>query len=727
MLFLNNETQTLDDVVIAVVGDWFNGFSLGTASFRSCVVLCELSASGQSRVDIWEALFDMFSYLIDRNPPSGTTRSIRGNSASRFSESTLRDDMDTRICSELHELVYPNTPGFLESYFLDQAWSAAVDRALKRSPTFALPSPTSPLSWKTWPATADQESVLQWFSEVVHDLVEHTSRRYCYSPTKPLQTPQDRSKRKPDVFLLPADEVPSTVNVGVSLGKALETNTAKSPFSWSQVLVVGELKKSVKDTLSPSLVAQLADYVRLIFKAQCTRRFVHAFTLCGDLMRCWIFHRGGGFSSDEFSINEQPELFGSVVVGYASMNPVELGYDPTLVSDSEGLHVTIPCSFGDGPRQRFILETPPFFGCSSIASRGTTCWKAKRERMDSFPYVCKDSWRPEDYSSEGSLLAEAQVNGVHGVVEYIGHEDLCVGDLGLDDIAHNIMKGLQVGSPLNLRPSDSRTTNSNVSSFRSRRSQGPRPSSTRKRTTSDEQGTSNKRSKTDSSSISKSFNRIHSRLIMSRGLPIYQFESNIQFLRAFHDAIAGHLSLLRSGILHRDISINNIMITLGNRSDGYEGFLIDLDLAIKVGATHPSAARRRAGTMEFMAIGTLLGHEHTYRHDLESFFYVFLWICVHYDGPHGSQPQRRPDIFDDWAASTYKAAARTKTGDMDPQAIEEILSRFTPRAQCLAGLARKMRDELFPFRKGLFIATEENFEPLYASLLSHIKDTIQEF
>lgn len=37
----------------------------------------------------------------------------------------------------------------------------------------------------------------------------------------------------------------------------------------------------------------------------------------------------------------------------------------------------------------------------------------------------------------------------------------------------------------------------------------------------------------------------------------------------------------------------------------------------------------RTGTLEFMAI-EILGQygRHSYRHDLESFFYVLLWICI---------------------------------------------------------------------------------------------------
>ena len=59
------------------------------------------------------------------------------------------------------------------------------------------------------------------------------------------------------------------------------------------------------------------------------------------------------------------------------------------------------------------------------------------------------------------------------------------------------------------------------------------------------------------------------------------------------------------------------------------GMLIDLDLAKELDSGL-SGARHRTGTMEFMAIEVLEGGAHTYRHDLKSFFYVFLWVIIRY-------------------------------------------------------------------------------------------------
>jgi hypothetical protein len=52
------------------------------------------------------------------------------------------------------------------------------------------------------------------------------------------------------------------------------------------------------------------------------------------------------------------------------------------------------------------------------------------------------------------------------------------------------------------------------------------------------------------------------------------------------------------------------------------------DLDLSTVGDERTGARQQTGTMEFMAIDVLRGVEHTYRHDLESFFYVLLWICA---------------------------------------------------------------------------------------------------
>jgi hypothetical protein len=101
-------------------------------------------------------------------------------------------------------------------------------------------------------------------------------------------------------------------------------------------------------------------------------------------------------------------------------------------------------------------------------------------------------------------------------------------------------------------------------------------------------------------------------------------------------------------MLCRDISENNIIITTPVAEGDPKGRLIDMDLGKELNSV-PSGASHRTGTMHFMAIEILQGKGHTYRHDLESFFYVFIWMCIRYghngehDGEESAAPSSKPN------------------------------------------------------------------------------------
>lgn len=61
-----------------------------------------------------------------------------------------------------------------------------------------------------------------------------------------------------------------------------------------------------------------------------------------------------------------------------------------------------------------------------------------------------------------------------------------------------------------------------------------------------------------------------------------------------------------------------------------EPYLIDADLGKSIDKRAVPSSNHRTGTLPFMATDLLVGDPppHLYRYDLESFFYVLLWICV---------------------------------------------------------------------------------------------------
>ena len=105
------------------------------------------------------------------------------------------------------------------------------------------------------------------------------------------------------------------------------------------------------------------------------------------------------------------------------------------------------------------------------------------------------------------------------------------------------------------------------------------------------------------------------------------------------------------GILHRDLSLNNIMY---RRLEGkVYGVLTDFDLSSWTRTLTKDCAKtsqQRTGTPPYMAHGLLNGTDplHMYRHDLESIFYIMVMFSTRYeirapeDGAEGGLQMRRP-------------------------------------------------------------------------------------
>jgi predicted transcriptional regulator len=120
----------------------------------------------------------------------------------------------------------------------------------------------------------------------------------------------------------------------------------------------------------------------------------------------------------------------------------------------------------------------------------------------------------------------------------------------------------------------------------------------------------------------------------------------------------------------------------------------------------PSGASHRTGTMQFMAMEVLQGKGHTYRHDLESFFYVFIWMCIRHghdavddrQASNKSKPLATSRLRR-WYTGTYAELAETKLGHMDKNGFENVIADFAPKFD-LKPLARDLRNVLFPIREG---------------------------
>ncbi|KAF6835411.1 hypothetical protein CMUS01_05785 [Colletotrichum musicola] len=378
-----------------------------------------------------------------------------------------------------------------------------------------------------------------------------------------------------------------------------------SRYHWKQILVPGELKSnSSADTASKAWL-DLGRYAREVLAAQDTRRFVLGFTLSSNNKRFIEIERNG--STEQIVIDE------------------------------------------------VILRA------RCVAGRAATCWKAHPEGHPETPLVIKDLWQYPERDEEGDLLYEVTDKGVVNVARYYHHETVQVHKTD-DDIWNNVRHRLDITLATNYRPG-LQTSLGNMA--RDAPWKG-RSSNSRKRLSSQSNHTLPPSKRSSSASPTKAPstppNRVHRRIILQDyGKPIYKASSRSALLAALVGCIEGHESLLKAGILHRDISINNLMINEDSSNPSWPAFLIDLDLAIRNQRQGASGARGKTGTRAFMAVGGLLGEQHSFMHVLESFFWVLFWICIHYneDGKDVG-----PTEFDSRNYESASKLVRSKKGEV---------------------------------------------------------------
>jgi hypothetical protein len=143
-----------------------------------------------------------------------------------------------------------------------------------------------------------------------------------------------------------------------------------------------------------------------------------------------------------------------------------------------------------------------------------------------------------------------------------------------------------------------------------------------------------------------------------------------------------------------------------------------------------------------MAIEVLQGKGHTYRHDLESFFYVLIWMCIRYghenpsdlSGLSGAAGLGMPkmnkkkittktSILRGWYNGSYAEIANIKRGHM--VGFEDITGEFAPRFHCLKALAEKLRDVLFPIHGSLFTGTYKDRSIMYDGMINAFDTAIR--
>ncbi|KAG7097787.1 hypothetical protein E1B28_005106 [Marasmius oreades] len=185
---------------------------------------------------------------------------------------------------------------------------------------------------------------------------------------------------------------------------------------------------------------------------------------------------------------------------------------------------------------------------------------------------------------------------------------------------------------------------------------------------------------------------------------------------AFKNIVYCHQWLVTvPGIMHRDVSINNLMFRV--KGDRKFGVLNDFDLACTLDEDRQSSSKQRTGTKPFIARDLLtLAKEsdtlqkHFVWYDLELMVYVFAWIiCCYEDGREIQNPP-----FEGWCKGNLVDVRRQKS-DWMHRSVEH--QPITPQYESLRRILESLRTQL---RHG-YNARDEYLAPDFPSGLPPFK------
>ncbi|KAI4106232.1 MAG: hypothetical protein L6R37_002319 [Teloschistes peruensis] len=726
----NLRSKTGNSNVAAELSKLFGFVQSGRYNYEHYRALSRFVVKQAPDVDIWKAVFELITTVSRITPPTSIPASFDGtpitiSSASQQGGEQTQKLVEARIFEEVRGCTYQDVDDFFSKYFEGKPWTERTKEVYS-----AVRERYVDGRWTDFPQTPVQNEVCKWWFDFQDEFLSSERGIYYTSTTRDLTGCE--AKRQIDLFVKPNNE-----------------KLSKVVHDWKDVEVIGELKESNKDKKATLL--QIGRYVRDVFSCQPTRRYVHAFALCGNEMRSWVFDRSGPYSSSAFDIHEEPERFIRTIASYVMMSDEELGLDTFIERDDGDQFITI-MEDATGKERRLQLKPDPIAYQRAIVCRGTSCFRARTSSSEDLRYVVKFSWVSDKRQPEADLLRLARERGVEGVAKLFGHHRIT-------SIA-DMRKGLTFGKPYAFR----NTTLSPASSFSQPQSLlsqsfgqhfalGAAGELPKKRKSVDAGESPSKRSRSNSQSPDKakrdrevnsqttslythndsSFdNRIFGCLVIAPGgRAIRDFRSILELLEALRDAVKAHRSLYIKGkILHRDISENNIIITDPKEAGGFTGMLIDEDLAKEIGSGR-SGARHQTGTMEFMAIQVLQRVTHTYRHDLESFLYVLLWICARRAWERRFQchsaDRPRESVLTKWYSGTLKDIAEAKRGYMHVDGFEDVLDEFPPAFDRVKPLCKDLRGILFPLLKdgALFTGTRSDPpEKLYDPIIDAFDSAI---
>ncbi|KAG1890837.1 hypothetical protein F4604DRAFT_1949197 [Suillus subluteus] len=514
---------------------------------------------------------------------------------------------------------------------------------------------------------------------------------------------------------------------GVKISRKPNIIMAEDPANseWAHIKVVAELTTS-RFKLSGRLAKTLDTKAYLILRYQPWRRFALMLSISNNCreLRVHVYDHSGSTISPHFHIESQKDLFLYIFSAIVFGKDECIGFDPTMIirelkipppsnhlsplsplssfsslSSEEARHDVktasgqlptkdpLPTIAGTTPT--LLVETcdspsqeplgnihvndnkydilKVIFSSTGLIGRGTVCYRARRA-SDGQEFVIKDHWVLGDVDDADVLNEIAMMKAMEGIPGVPKLEEYCKVALSSGEVDNT------------------------------------------------------RRYRCSQLASSKGTWRTHVRLVMKpQGRCLQEFRTRKEFIRAMRDIVSIQKKAVQDrGILHRDCSLYNTMIE--DKDDGSSnGMLIDWEFAVRIlpddhyplggTGTVPFLSRsilgqlavwdkysrnsrhfKEASDSQAISVGSI---KQDFTDDLESLFYVFMWICIMFSGPLGMK--RKVTLEEDWLPYEWSRVSLRlcqNAKGMYFLNISDLLQQFDPYFAPLLPLARDWTDLL---------------------------------
>ncbi|KAJ2562155.1 hypothetical protein IW140_006471 [Coemansia sp. RSA 1813] len=453
---------------------------------------------------------------------------------------------------------------------------------------------------------------------------------------------------------------------------------------YSKMLALIEAKCSSDEPEQQAAYAQLFKYSRHIYANQHDRRFVWGLTVCDSTFRICLLGQNRILSSGSIDVTtpDGRKALAKWLVNMSLCERDRLGYDPTLYYNGEENRWEIKVH-DDATGEFKVYE---IISCMRISDR--VCGRHTR------CFRCKETEASGDVDEHGKAAKPREILVKRAwAIAAQNSDDKSRDEVSLLREINNTLKDnkdLEGKYPTLLAGGVVRITDENGEMF--------------------DDTVKTAFAELSEETLRDVGSRTQKGMAMTPiGQDIRRCKSADELIIAAADVMEVHSAIRKQcNILHRDISINNILINRNGPGGGACGMLIDFDCALRIDDTTDHKARSEmTGTFPFMSINNLEASDviRTELDDWESIIYVLCWLGTFGVNADDEKAHERPDNdFDSlniekWRIGTGKAVAKAKRIDMDTNKlfVSNIVSQIikNPSYFHLKHLAVSLRGRLF--------------------------------